>query len=169
MERLARRVDEILSVVRPRAARRVPTRVRLALERTLWQWEALGPEVRNIAVFKQIPDPLPEILVDPEHLDQILLNLLLNAKDAMAGSGTLFLSASEEPPWVVIRIRDTGCGIPAENLKHIFDPFFTTKPGGTGLGLANVWKLVEHNGGQVAVSSEPGQGTEFTLRFPAVT
>jgi PAS domain S-box-containing protein len=119
--------------------------------------------------------------VDPAQLEQALLNLVINARDAMPTGGILEIAvdtaglAGESGlagtgNWVRLRVRDSGKGIAPENLDTIFEPFFTTKgvEGGSGLGLAVVYGIVKQNGGQVTVASEPGAGTTFTIYLPLV-
>jgi two-component system, cell cycle sensor histidine kinase and response regulator CckA len=122
---------------------------------------------------------------DPGHLEQVILNLALNARDAMPRGGTLTLEtrnatasaeeAARDPDrhageWVQLVVSDTGIGMPEEVKRHIFEPFFTTKGQGqgTGLGLATVYGLVDQAGGHLHVESEPGEGTAFTLCFPRI-
>jgi len=107
-----------------------------------------------------------EMEADPDRFAQILLNLYLNAFQAMEEGGTLRVDASLSNGQVEIRVSDTGAGIPPEHLPHIFDPYFTTKPKGVGLGLANVHKLVEAHGGTIEAQSTVSKGTAITLRFP---
>lgn len=113
----------------------------------------------------------PDLLVEGNEtqLSQLLLNLILNAFHAMEETGgTLALSMAREKNEAVLRVADTGIGIPPEVLPHIFEPFFTTRESGkgTGLGLAIVHQIVESHHGVIAVDSTPGQGAAFTLRFP---
>ncbi len=128
------------------------------------------------------PD-LGPIRADRRRLEQVLMNLVVNARDAMAGKGTILIETEDislsEPVtrdgatvsagrWAVIRVSDTGCGIPPDRIGKIFEPFFTTKrPGeGTGLGLSTVYGIVKQSGGFVFVESEPDQGSTFELLFP---
>ncbi len=114
------------------------------------------------------PD-LPPILGEPLQLEQVLMNLAVNARDAMPQGGQLtFRSRSEGLDFVSLTISDTGRGIPPEVLPHIFEPFFTTKPvgKGTGLGLAMAFGILRAHGGSLDVASEPGEGATFTLRLP---
>ncbi|MEM6708893.1 MAG: ATP-binding protein [Pseudomonadota bacterium] len=112
---------------------------------------------------------VPEILCAPSRINQIFINLITNAVQAMDGKGELSLSTRDAGDWVEIVIEDSGCGIAADDLERIMDPFFTTKPvgQGTGLGLSIVNKIVHDHGGQILVDSQVGQGTRFTLGFPA--
>ncbi|HYO69585.1 MAG TPA: ATP-binding protein, partial [Archangium sp.] len=112
------------------------------------------------------------VAIKPIHLYSLLKNLVLNARDALvekSGSGAreIHITWGEEPEWAVLRVGDTGTGMPAEVRERIFEPFFSTKPDeGTGLGLNVVRKLVKLYGGTISVESEPGRGTCFTLTLP---
>jgi signal transduction histidine kinase len=137
---------------------------------------ARDPQKDGIALRVQIQ---PGLVVhgDPVQLEQVLLNLLINARQAMLGRGgsiTVKASSAPEDDEVRIQVIDTGPGIPEKLLPKIFQPFFTTKgtarPGesrGTGLGLAICKEIVEHHKGRISVVSEPGRGTTFTIHLPA--
>ena len=128
----------------------------------------------------QLEEPGRRIRVDPTQFDQVLLNLAVNAREAMPEGGTLTIATTHAlvlgegpaglPPgrYVVLEVRDTGCGIPPEALPRLFEPFFTTRPdqGGTGLGLATVQGIIAQSGGQIAVESLPGAGTRFRIHLP---
>jgi len=123
-----------------------------------------------VEVITEIPEDL-DIHVDGQKLQEVLLNLLLNAAQAMPdGSGKITVTAGKEESGgqVAIRVADTGCGIPEENLTKIFDPFFTTKEVGfgTGLGLSVAHGIVERHGGTLTVKSNVGEGSVFTIRLP---
>ncbi|NTU48707.1 MAG: GHKL domain-containing protein, partial [Syntrophobacteraceae bacterium] len=105
--------------------------------------------------------------VDADRFSQILLNLYLNAIQAMDAGGVIRVEAFAQEGEVVLRVSDSGKGIHPDHLAHVFDPYFTTKPEGVGLGLANVHKLVEAHGGDIAAESRIGNGTTFVMRFPA--
>jgi CheY-like chemotaxis protein len=133
--------------------------------------ERVLPE--NIRIQTRIDDDVPAIHADPSQLHQVLLNLCLNARDAMPRGGTLELSAKLAPaergegPWVALSVRDTGIGMDRETLDKAFDPFFTTKGAlGTGLGLSSVHGIVEQSGGHVRVQSAPNLGSTFTILLP---
>jgi two-component system sensor histidine kinase HydH len=111
------------------------------------------------------PDGLQADL-DPDRFAQVLLNLYLNALQAMETGGALHIKVQPEEEQIVWTIADSGVGIPPENIPHIFDPYFTTKPHGVGLGLAIVHKLIEAHDGDIEAASSPGQGTTFTVRIP---
>jgi two-component system NtrC family sensor kinase len=133
-------------------------------------------EDRRVSLALDISPELPKIQADANQIQQVVVNLLLNANDAVEPGGgitltTGFASDGSTPQGtgkeVEIRIQDTGCGIPAANLQKIFDPFFSTKgPKGTGLGLAVAWGIIEKHGGRIEVESEVGKGTTFRILLP---
>ncbi len=141
----------------------------------------LGEDVELACALEPCLEP---IRIDPTQLQQVILNLAINARDAMRGGGRLTLQTAnvtlqEEDvaglgdeilpgPHVVLIASDTGSGIPASVLPHVFEPFFTTKPAGegTGLGLSTVYGIVRQNGGHIRIESEPGAGARFTVYFP---
>lgn len=141
---------------------------------------------RDIALVESYADDLSNIFVDANQIEQVMLNLFINAIDAMPNGGKLTVSAvnSEQPQPVVdrrkripglfsnryieIRISDTGSGIPLDIIDKVFNPFFTTKSNGTGLGLSIVYQIIKEHGGQIDVHSEVGKGTEFIIQLPAL-
>jgi CheY-like chemotaxis protein len=123
------------------------------------------------------------VRADESQLEQVIMNLVTNARDAMVTGGTLHLETSDERleresaaqrpdftpgRYVTISVMDDGPGIPAESLPHIFEPFYTTRAGGTGLGLATCYGIVKQSGGHIVVSSRPGKGTTFQVYLPSV-
>ena len=126
-----------------------------------------GPDFGRVEVVTE-SQPLPLIRAHRAEIDQVFINLISNAVQAMKGQGKLTLATRLEGGSVVASISDSGCGIPKAQLQRIFDPFFTTKePGkGTGLGLSIVYTIVAKYGGQIGVESEEGIGTTFTITFP---
>lgn len=121
---------------------------------------------KGIRLHKETPDRVPSLLGDEEQLTQVILNLTLNAAQAMPAGGDVWLAAKPEAGGVVVRIRDQGEGIPEEHMDKIFDPFFTTKDAGTGLGLSVVHQIVTQHGGTVSVTRNHDKGTTFSLFFP---
>jgi signal transduction histidine kinase len=99
-------------------------------------------------------------------MEQVFGNLFANAMDAMQGRGNLSVSLKKADEAVIIRISDTGKGIPRESLDKVFEPFFTTKDKGTGLGLAIVYNIIKKHGGDIAAESEEGKGTMFVIVLP---
>jgi len=124
------------------------------------------PPPANIAVQKENCHNLPLAFVDPQQIELVLGNLVVNAFQAMPEGGRLMLDGKEENGQVCLSVRDTGCGIPPEDLPRLFEPLFTTKLHGIGLGLATSKKLAEANGGSIRVESVPGKGSTFTLCLP---
>lgn len=137
----------------------------------------------DIAIHYSLEPDLPRVLVDVSQLDQVILNLVLNGRDAMPRGGVLTIATSSrnmseqaaealelsDGSYVSLTVTDTGLGMDPATQSRIFEPFFTTKPvgEGTGLGLATVYGIVKQHGGHVAVTSHPGRGTRFEVLFPA--
>lgn len=133
-------------------------------------------ELRHRATLVRDLRPVPPVLADPSRLVQVLVNLLMNALQALgpgdpAGQRITVVTRLDEQGMVALEVHDTGAGIAPDRLKHIFDPFFTTKPPGqgTGLGLSISHRIVLELGGEIAVDSEPGRGSCFVVRLPPAT
>ena len=124
--------------------------------------------IQNVKIEKKIKPDLPKIMIDPGQIQQVFINILLNAIEAMPQGGILTVSSGIEGQMAVIGFADTGIGIPEENLPKIFDPFFTTKKigKGTGLGLSVSYGIIERHQGKLGVKSQLGQGTTFTVKLP---
>lgn len=123
----------------------------------------IPPEVE---VKTQIGEGLASARLDPTQIRRVLDNLIRNAVEAMPEGGTLVLSLEDEDEGLILKVVDTGDGIPEEEMTHIFKPFYTTKPNGMGLGLAYCKRAVEAHGGTIAFVSEAGVGTTFTVMLP---
>lgn len=123
---------------------------------------------RNITIEKDLEASLPEIMADGDQIQQVIINFILNAADAMPKGGTLKVSSRllENNEFIELKFADTGIGISEENRNRIFDPFFTTKENGTGLGLSISYGIIEQHGGTIYVESEIGKGTTFTVQLP---
>ena len=121
----------------------------------------------NIEIKSYLPADLPPVPLDADLFKQALLNLLLNAQQAMPDAGEITLQAARDGEGVSLSVIDTGKGMTPEVAAKVFRPFFSTRPGGSGLGLATTRKIVEAHGGTIAVQSEVGRGSKFTLRLPA--
>jgi two-component system NtrC family sensor kinase len=126
----------------------------------------------KVEVQHELAPKLPAIQGNPGRLQQVFLNLFLNAKDAMPGGGTLRVSTRNGDS-VSVNVSDTGSGIAAENIQRIYDPFFTTKSSpregqnrGTGLGLSVTYGIIQEHAGKIRVESRHGEGTTFILDFP---
>lgn len=129
-------------------------------------------QIKGVALHTDLAETLPEVMGDSNQLRQVLLNLMMNAAQAMENAPVkqLFVSTFQEPGWVVIEVRDTGPGMTEEVRRKLFRPFFSTKPKGkgTGLGLSVSSSIIAHHKGEIRVESSPGQGAAFTIRLPAL-
>ena len=121
---------------------------------------------KRINIEFEVKDSLPPVEHDPNQINQVLLNLILNAIQSMDKPGTIRVTLEQDDDLAVISVADEGKGIAPENLSQIFRPFFTTKGQGTGLGLSLARRMVESHGGSITVSSEVGSGTQFEVRLP---
>jgi two-component system NtrC family sensor kinase len=159
-------VKGLLDFSRQRELHRLPGRLEDVVDRALAvvREQAAGRQVQLLARGED----LPLLSMDAGQVEQVLVNLLVNALDAMPGGGTLRLAwRAVDGRWAELEVSDTGVGIPCQNLARVFDPFFSTKGNqGTGLGLAIAWGIAQQHGGSLAVRSEEGQGSTFTLRLP---
>jgi signal transduction histidine kinase len=124
---------------------------------------------QGIVIRTHFEPGLPALSIDVELFRQALLNLLINARQAMPDGGELMLRTRSDGPWNVLEVTDTGVGMTEEVRSRVFDPFFSTRPGGSGLGLPTARKIVEAHGGSIRVQSEPGKGSQFIIRLPATT
>lgn len=127
---------------------------------------ATSIEDRPIEFTSKIPDDLPLLLGDKTKLQQVLLNIMKNAKEALLESGNIYFIVSIETSNLIINIKDTGCGIDPQHVYSIFDMFKTYKQGGTGLGLALSKKIIEAHQGVITVNSILDTGTQFTIMLP---
>jgi signal transduction histidine kinase len=131
--------------------------------------DILKYETKKVEVVEKFGKELPEVPVDPIQLQQVFINIITNACQAMLKEGTLTIRTGQTGDIMEIEISDTGEGISPENLTKVFDPFFTTRKvgSGTGLGLSISYRIVEKHGGHIDVKSEVGKGTTFTIKLPA--
>lgn len=125
-------------------------------------------EIRYVADLDLNLGEIPLIVCNPQQINQVIANLLVNAAHAINGHGRITVSTSSECDQVLLTVTDTGCGIPLDIQKRIFDPFFTTKEvgKGTGLGLSISYDIIKKHGGEITLESEPGLGTTFLIRLP---
>ena len=159
-------VQDFLDIARPLQLRVAPTDiggvvedVRVAFEQDLRYRE----KCRVVSALEDVP----RIAVDANRVRQVIWNLVLNAAQATAETGTIRIALKPWKAGWALEVADEGVGIPIDRIDRIFDPFYTTRSGGTGLGLANVERIVRAHKGEVSVQSQEGEGTCFTLRFPA--
>ena len=167
VDRLNRVVGQLLDFARPIKISKKSISMQALIEDSLKLVERQASE-KNIKIETRFPSQMDPVSVDPDRINQVLLNLYLNAIDSMDEGGRLAIRIpnSEQKHNTEIKIIDDGNGISQEDLAHIFDPYFTTKATGTGLGLAIVHNIVDAHGGKVMVESHPGRGTTFTIRLP---
>lgn len=167
-ERAADLTRQLLTFSRGQVGRPKPVDLEQRVRATVGLLARLvGEDVRLVLDF---PEPLPPVKIDPTQLERIIVNLAVNARDAMPGGGTIFIMARPGEAGVELKFQDTGTGILLELQAKIFEPFFTTKDAsrGAGLGLSAVYAIVRDAGGRISVDSEPGQGATFKIWFPAM-
>ena len=174
--RASKITNTILAAAKNRKQKFEPTNFTVLVEDSLLLLEREMNKYR-ITVEKSFSAQLPEIMADGNQIQQVVLNLFINARQAMPNGGRLFLKMSydEENEMIDFVVRDFGCGIPQDKLPKIFEPFYTTKSGpdesgkgGTGLGLASCKSIIEHHQGLIRVESTEGKGTAFTVKLPTV-
>lgn len=174
INRIETLLKNLLSYARPRQPNFVSLDVNEILETAiktvqfLWKGaEEKGEKVKDIQFVKELSNRLPPIVADAAQLQQVVLNLLLNAVDAIQEKGTItVLSYTENKDTVQIMVADSGKGLDAQGLKKIFQPFFTTKPKGTGLGLSICKRLIDQHHGKLLVAQNPDGGLSFTICLP---
>ena len=167
VDRLNRVVGQLLDFARPIKISKKPISMQALIQDSLKLVERQASE-KNITIETRFPAQMDPVSVDSDRLNQVLLNLYLNAIDSMDEGGRLeiLIPNAAQKHTTEIKIIDDGNGISPEDLAHIFDPYFTTKATGTGLGLAIVHNIVDAHGGKVMAESHPGRGTTFSIRLP---
>jgi len=166
VDRLNRVVGQLLEFAKPVPVSPKPTSLKNLVADSVRLIEHQAAE-KNITVKTLNSAKINEAFVDPDRLNQVLLNLYLNAIESMEPGGELDVKLNQKDDnRIEIKVSDTGGGIAGEDLSRIFDPYFTTKSSGTGLGLAIAHSIMEAMGGQIGVESLPGQGTTFSLTIP---
>jgi PAS domain S-box-containing protein len=158
-------VTQFLQAIRPAPPQLKPASLNEAVQKTL---ELLNPELENrgLTVKTRLDSHLPAAPLDLLQMQQVLVNLVKNAMQAMSKGGTLTLQTGEGSDGVWVNVADTGGGIPQEQLNRIFEPFYTTKKKGSGLGLMIVQRIVRAHGGRIDLESDVGRGTTFRIWLP---
>ena len=167
-DRCARIVKNLLDFSRKTEPRKAMNSVNETIDQALGLVEHLA-SFQNIEIVKEYAQDLPDLLLDPGQMEQVFVNMFVNASQAMEDGGrlTLWTGLDMDGGSVLVRVEDTGQGICEEDIGRIFDPFFSTKGAkGTGLGLSVSYGIIEGHGGTIAVHSELGRGTVFTVTIP---
>jgi two-component system NtrC family sensor kinase len=166
VERLIELTKRMLDFYRPSSEARVEVNLNTILD-DVCALAAKRLQQDRVVLYRAYNSDVPPIQAIPNELKQVFLNLMLNAAQAMPNGGNLWVSTfvEQDGQWVVIEFKDTGVGIPPEDLPRLFEPFFSTKEEGTGLGLAVSYSIVARHGGRIEVESEVGKGSKFTVRL----
>jgi signal transduction histidine kinase len=164
-DRLDTVVKRFLDFTRPMEVKLEQTHLSQLLGEVL---EVARPQLQkaNVEMLQSLPADVPEVFVDRDLLKQAVLNLLLNAVEAMPGGGQIRLELTRRAETAEISVADTGKGIALENRQKIFQLFFTTRPGGSGIGLASTFRIVQLLNGSIDFKSEVGRGTTFRIELP---
>lgn len=166
-QRLQDLLDDFLNFAKVRRLKLEPVNLNHVVSEMLRFFAPKAKEAR-IEVIDYLDADLPTVLLDREAFQGALLNLVLNAQQAMPDGGQLVVRTSAQGHWVALDLIDTGGGMDEDTREHAFEAFYSTKPGGSGLGLPTTRKIVEAHGGQITLQSEPGRGTQFTIKFPVL-
>jgi len=166
IDRLNRVIEALLDFARPVESKLLPDSIEDVLNHTI-QLISADANMKGITIVRNFQNDIPDVMMDKDQMIQAILNILLNAIDAMNDGGKIIISVSKKMDNIEITISDNGSGIPQENLSKIFDPFYTTKKSGTGLGLSIVHRIIEENHrGEIHVDSKVGEGTTFKIHLP---
>lgn len=167
VNRLKSLLTNFLGFARPQVPERIPTEPP-ALLHSVSKLAAETAKISNVEIRVETSDHQENVSVDPEQMKQVLLNLVINAIQAMPKGGELVLRSTRQGDSVMLEVQDEGCGIPPEDLERVYNPFFTTRPSGTGLGLSIAYQIVNQHGGQIAARNNPGRGATFTVSLPVL-
>lgn len=164
-DRINSLITELLNCARPPELNILPYDIHGILESVL---DSLKTKVasKGIRVWKRFYSRNSEMNVDKEQVERAFSNVMINALDAMPGGGRMTVVTENEGKFFVVKVQDTGEGIPEEDIIRIFDPFFSTKPSGVGLGLSMTYGIVVSHGGTIGVESQRKKGTVFTISLP---
>jgi signal transduction histidine kinase len=164
-QRLQSLLDDFLNFAKVRRLHLEPSDLNHQIDDVL---DFFAPEAAEagVEIMRYLDRDLPRVLIDREAFRQALLNLIINAKQAMPDGGQLIVRTASEGDTVALYLIDTGCGMDEHTASRMFETFFSTKPGGSGLGLPTTQKIIAALGGRISVQSEVGRGTQFTIELP---
>lgn len=165
VNRLKDLLTNFLDFARPQTPKRVPTEPSQLLE-SVCKLAAEMAKMSGIKVRVETATGVPAVSIDPEQMKQVLLNLVINAIQAMPAGGEVLLRAARKPESVILEVQDQGVGIPPEDLERVFNPFVTTRADGTGLGLSIAYQIVSQHGGHIAAQRNPERGMTFRVTLP---
>jgi signal transduction histidine kinase len=163
--RLQSLLDDFLNFAKVRRLHMEPSDLNHQIDDVL---DFFAPEANEagIEIVRYLDPELPRVMLDREAFRQALLNLIINAKQAMPDGGQLVVRTVDQGDTVALYLIDTGCGMDDRTASRMFEAFFSTKPGGSGLGLPTTQKIIDAHGGRIGVHSEVGRGTQFTIELP---
>ena len=160
-------IQDLLEFSRDKPPEKVMASVNQMIEKALAILENEF-HLKHILIQKDLSREIPDILLDGGQIQQVLVNLLINASESIGDHGTITIRSRREPEWVRVEIEDTGCGIAPEHMAKIFEPFFSTKSKGTGLGLAVSFGIIQNHQGNIGATSQMGKGSCFTVDLPII-
>ena len=164
-QRLQSLLDDFLNFAKARRLHLEPSDLNHQIDDVV-EFFSLEAQEAGVEIVRYLDPQLPRVMIDREAFRQALLNLIINAKQAMPEGGQLVVRTAANSDTVSIYIIDTGCGMDDRTASRMFEAFFSTKPGGSGLGLPTTQKIIEGHGGRISVQSEVGRGTQFTIELP---
>jgi signal transduction histidine kinase len=165
--RLQSILDDFLNFAKVRRMNFEPTDLNEEIRKLLEFYRPKADEAK-IEITPYLKSDLPSVMLDREQFRGALLNLILNAQQAMPDGGQLVVATDTTPRGVCLHLIDTGCGMDEQTMARIFEAFYSTKPGGSGLGLPTTGKIIEAHGGTITCQSEVARGTRFTIELPAL-
>jgi signal transduction histidine kinase/uncharacterized protein YueI len=171
IKRMESLIKQVLDFARPKEPEYRITDINDVIEKTVSFIKAVSSQSDGgapVRVIRSLPPDIPKIMVDPMQMQQAIMNIVLNAYDAMPDGGILNIGSALRDSSVVITVSDTGAGIEEKNINKVFNPFFTTKVKGTGLGLPIIKGIVERHGGDIRLTSSIGKGTSVTITLPVI-